>query len=326
MNNFINQSISRDLDPLQVKYAYTYARLMRSAKLSIDTPDELLSERLTKVLPEILDECFKAYVASAVKGRAVGFKISGRGIHWDFMNGVTFLTEQSSDPDRVMIKAFEDLPRWTETAYTPYIEVLRSLPNLITRLELIEIEDREMSKLTTEAELRNRIQSNVDLFNDALRNDGFLVHGSGIKITVHHRNSDQVVAGLEAIKSHLLASSDLTEQQMFNKRSVGGGLAGVDQAEREHIASQTIARLTQCWDPVIRLWIHAAGFSAGYLTLNWRLFEQDSQVLASIEKTIAETAEKNISSGILRPEDYRGRYEGGDIPSVLPVVEEVPIV
>ena len=159
-----------------------------------------------------------------------------------------------------------------------------------------------------------------------MRNDGFLVHGTGLKITVHHRNSDQVVQGVHVLRDHMLASTDLTEQQLFNKRSHSGGLAGVDQADRESIAGQTIARLTQCWEPVIRLWVKAAGYCPQSFQLNWTLFSEDALKSAQVEKIVAETAVANITAGVLPASAYTDRYEGGETPSPLPVYEPIPAV
>ena len=321
----MKQTFSRRLEPLQIKYVYTFARLMLSAKISLDSDDEDLVKLLTDHLDAITSECFKAYVSSAIRGRVVGFFIDeNRSLKWDFLAGVNLLTEDN--PDRIAFKAFEDLPAWNATAYEPYMTATQDLSNLIGRLELIEIEDNSMSKLNEIEEVQERIKSNIALFQASLKNDGFLVHGTGMKITVHHRNSEQVVKGVEALRDHMLASTDLTEQQMFNKRSTSGGLAGVDQADREHVAQQTIARLTTSWEPVIKLWVRAAGYAPTSINVNWTLFSEDSLKTSQVEKVIAETAKLNIESGVLPSKSYTDRYEGGEIPSPLPIYEPGEIV
>lgn len=307
---------------MQIKYIYTYARLMLSAKISLDGDDDRLVSLLTENLDAIVSECFKAYVASAIRGRPVGFAINDYGsLVWDFMVGINILTQQSGQNDRVTFQSFESLPIWNATAYVPYMTAIQDLAKLNGRLELIEIEDNGMSKLSSLEDVQDRITQNIALFQESLRNDGFLVHGTGMKITVHHRNSDQVVNGLHMLRDHLLASTDLTEQQMFNKRSTSGGLAGVDRSEREHVAQQTIARLTTCWEPVIKLWITAAGFNSGDIRINWSLFSEDALKIAQTEFLISETAEKNIASGVLPVSAYTDRYEGGETPSLLPVYD-----
>ena len=317
----MQQSFSRVLEPLQLKFVYTYPRLMLSAKISLDSEDADLVELLTKNLDLITGECFKAYIGSAIRGRPVGFYIdSDRSLKWDFMSGVTIFTQETTG-DRVSFKAFEDLPMWNITAYEPYMTGIQDLSNLTGRLELIEIEDNSMSKLNTIEDVQERIASNIALFQASLRNDGFLVHGSGMKVTVHHRNSEQVVKGVHTLRDHLLSSTDLTEQQMFNKRSTSGGLAGVDSSEREHIAQQTIGRLTLCWEPVIKLWIRAAGYDPTSVKINWTLFSEDALKTSEVEKTIAETAKLNIESGVLPAKSYTDRYEGGETPSPLPMYE-----
>ena len=322
----MKQTFSRRLEPLQIKYVYTFARLMMSAKISVDSEDPDLVELLTKNLDSITGECFKAYVSSAIRGRVVGFFIdSDRSLRWDFLAGINLLTEDKN-PDRIGFKAFEDLPAWNATAYEPYMTGIQDLSNLTGRLELIEIEDNSMSKLNSLEDVQERIASNIALFQASLRNDGFLVHGSGMKVTVHHRNSEQVVKGVDALRDHMLASTDLTEQQMFNKRSTSGGLAGVDQADREHIAQQTIARLTTTWEPVIKLWIRAAGYDPTSVKINWTLFSEDALKTSQVEKVIAETAKLNIESGVLPAKSYTDRYEGGETPSPLPMYEPGEIV
>lgn len=322
----MQQTFTTVLEPLQMKYVYTYARLMSSAKISLDGDDAQLIELLTENLGAIIAECFKAYVASAIRGRPVGFLINEFGaLTWDFMVGVNVLAQQSGNLDRVSFQAFENLLIWNTTAYGPYMTAVQDLARLNGRLELIEIEDNGMSKLNSLEDVQGRITQNIALFQESLRNDGFLVHGSGMKITVHHRNSDQVVNGLIALKDHLLASTDLTEQQMFNKRSTSGGLAGVDQAEREHVAQQTIARLTTCWEPVIKLWVLAAGYDPASVRINWALFSEDALKTAQTELLISQTAEKNIASGVLPASAYTERYEGGETPSLLPVYDSTAI-
>ena len=322
----MKQTFTTVLEPLQIKYVYTYARLMSSAKVSLDGEDAQLIELLTTNLDAIVVECFKAYIASAIRGRPVGFLINEFGaLTWDFMVGVNVLTQQSGMLDRTSFQAFENLPIWNTTAYAPYMIAVQDLARLNGRLELIEIEDNGMSKLNSLEDVQDRITQNIALFQESLRNDGFLVHGTGMKITVHHRNSDQVVNGLHALKDHLLASTDLTEQQLFSKRSSGGGLAGVDQAEREHVAQQTITRLTTCWEPVIKLWILAAGYEPASVRVNWSLFSEDALKIAQTEFLITETAEKNIASGVLPASAYTDRYEGGETPSLLPVYDPTAI-
>ena len=299
---------------------------MLSAKISLDSGDEDLVRLLTEHLDAITSECFKAYVSSAIRGRVVGFFIDeSRSLKWDFLSGVNLLMEDPN-PDRIAFKAFEDLPAWNATAYEPYMTATQDLSNLIGRLELIEIEDNSMSKLNSIEEVQDRIKSNIALFQESLRNDGFLVHGTGLKITVHHRNSEQVVKVLDALRNHMLASTDLTEQQMFNKRSTSGGLAGVDQADREHIAQQTIARLATSWEPVIKLWVRAAGYDPNSVKINWTLFSEDALKTSQVEKTIAETAKLNIESGVLPSKSYTDRYEGGETPSPLPIYAPGEIV
>jgi hypothetical protein len=195
------------------------------------------------------------------------------------------------------------------------------MPSLLTRLELIEIEDSTLRQVTTESEFKEHVDRNVKLFQSALKNDGFLVHGPGMKLIVHHRNSGEVVKGFDVLRDHLLASTDYTEQRMFNKRSSSGGLAGVDQADREFEQSQIMARLNECWTPVINLWIRALGYNPRVIRLNWIVGTADRLQNAQIEKLVAETAEKNITSGILPEIAYTARFIGGETPSEFPVLD-----
>ncbi|MGL6130281.1 MAG: hypothetical protein ACRCZ9_01535, partial [Fusobacteriaceae bacterium] len=166
------------------------------------------------VLSDVLQMLFKAYCTSAIRGRAVVFWVDNGTIRWDSTQSAYYLGSKES-PDRVHWKAFEDLPLWRESAYKPYLELVQSLPGLLTRLELIEIEDSELKKVLSQQEYSDRIQQVSELLNTSLRNDGFLVHGPGVKITVHHRQSNAVVTGLEALKDHVLACTDYTEQRLW---------------------------------------------------------------------------------------------------------------
>jgi hypothetical protein len=314
------QFTQRFLDPLEVRYAFGYARMMNTAKLSMDGP-QLITERLTDDLDQIVHQLFKAYVASAIRGRPVGFFLDkDRQIRWDLMHSQTFFSVEKSF-DRVSFKAFEDLPSWRSAAYYPYKRIIEDLPNLLTRLELIEIEDSSLRLVTSDEDFKLQAEKKVELFQSSLRNDGFLVHGPGMKVTVHHRQAGEIVKGVDVLRDHLLASTDYTEQRLFNKRSVGGGLAGVDQADREFEQSQVMARLNECWTPVIALWIRAMGYDPKSVTMNWIVGTDDRLKNAQIEKLVAETAEKNITSGVLPESAYTARFLGGETPSEFPVVD-----
>ncbi len=316
-NSFLgSRSVQRNLDPLEVRYCYGYARMMAQASLAIagDAETKALIEPL---LDDVLATLYTAYCTSAVRGRPVTFTVVDGVIRWDSTQVHTHLSKKC--PDRLHWKAYEDLPQWRESAYNPYLELVMSLPGLLTRLELIEIEDSELKKVLSPNEFATRIQQVSDMLNQSLRNDGFLVHGPGIKIKVHHRQSNAVVQGLEALKDHVLASTDYTELRLWGKRSVGGGLAGVDEADRAFEVSQVLTRLKTCWEPVLKLWIESCGLEP--VTFGWVVHQDDRVEVAKTELLTAQTAKLNIESGVVLPTAYTNRYTGGESPGLYPEVE-----
>lgn len=310
-------STTANLDPLEIRYCYGYARLMQGASLSLSGSDEDKAI-VEPVLPDVLDMLFKAYCTSAIRGRAVAFWIDNGVIRWDSTQSAYYLGSKA-ESDRVHWKAFEDLPLWRSSAYAPYLELIQSLPGLLTRLELIEIEDSELKKVLSPNEFSDRITQVSELLNTSLRNDGFLVHGPGVKITVHHRQSSAVVTGLDALKDHVLACTDYTEQRLWAKRSVGGGLAGVDEAERAFEQSQVLTRLKTCYEPVIRLWLDSMGID---LKCEWTIGNDDRMTVAETELKTAQAAKLNIESGIATPESYAARYTGGEGVGLYPEISE----
>jgi hypothetical protein len=68
------------------------------------------------------------------------------------------------------------------------------------------------------------------------------------------------------------------------------------------------------------------GYDPKSVTLNWIVGTDDRLQNAQIEKLVAETAEKNITSGILPETAYTARFIGGETPSEFPVVDPDAIV
>jgi hypothetical protein len=309
-------SVMRTLAPLQLKYCLGYANRMMQSRVSIDAECPKVKERLTDGLPAVVKALYRAYCASTIKGVAVSFWIENSTLRWDALNSYG----GQDRPGQVNWKAFEDLPRWNEAAYLPYAQVVAALPELITRLEIIEIEDAGLKQCKTDDETKTRVDNVSRLIRETMRNDGFIIHGGGLRITIHHRNSKEVVNGLAALERHMLASSDYTENALLGRRSKTGGL-GQDNTDENMERTQILSRLALCWEPTIELWAGALGIKPSDYTLTWDTTVKGAAEVAKTELVTAQAASLNIASGVVKAEAYTNRYLGGETPGVFPEID-----
>ncbi len=310
--------ISRSLSPLQRKYTFGYATLMYQSRITIEAEGSVKAQ--LRGVDEVIEACYKAYCASALRGTAVAFWIESQTLRWDSVNA--WQGNMVERPGQIVWQAFEDLPSWMEVAERPYSTVLAEMPSLISRLEVIQVEDAGLKLCTTDDDVVARIESVSKILRDSLRNDGFLIHGGGLKVQVHHRNAREVVNGLAALERNMLAHTDYTEQALLSRRSRSGGLGGVDTADATHERTQVASRLALCWEPVIRLWASGLGIRPDAYKIGWSISQDSLAEQARVELDVAKAAALNVVAGVTKPSAYTDRFTGGDTPGVFPEVDE----
>lgn len=321
-------------DSIVGRYVVGFADLMRGAPFSLEGSSEAL-EILGEIdLGPVLDALHSAYIASAIRSKPVRFTYScpleTLGFSWDFDYTRTFLSSNGKDG----WAALENLSLW-RIHYNRYREVVESLPELLKRLEIIDITDEDLGKATarlSETELRQKIRDDANVLSDTLRNDGFFVHGPNKKIEIKHRSADQIVHGLRALKDDVLAACDYTESHLWNVQAGGGGLAGVDKKDRETMQLGVQIRLARCWKPVIEAFLTSIldwyGADSSGVGITWASpFVEDAESVARTELMSAQAAQIWETIGVFSKEEIRARYKGGTTPSpyATPAPETAPI-
>ena len=324
-SNWFQAQIKNELDGIETRYLTGYADLMLASTWSLQSSSEEALELLEAIdLSQIMLALHGAYVASALRGEAVRIWYTrpedGLGFRWEFDRSASFLTQNGRDG----WIALESLPRFRRH-YERYRKVLDSLPELLVRLELIDIEDKELNRKTatmTEAEIKAKMAADSAMLSQSMRNDGFLLHGPDKSITVHHRQSQNVISGIEELKKDVLASTDYTESHLWREQK-SSGLSGISQQERDTVQAQTAIRIARCWRPIVMTILANIldyyGVDAD-VNITWiPPINTSVREQAEAELMNARAAKIRMAAGIFSAEEERNRYQGSGQPSPYPI-------
>jgi hypothetical protein len=312
------------VDGIERRYLTGYADLMLICPWSVSSSCEEALELMQGIdLDQLMLGLHGAYIASALQGEAISIYYSkpedGLGFSWEFDAAASFLTQNGRDG----WIALESLPIFRKH-YDRYRRVIEGLPDLLLRLEIIDIEDKGLGKRTggmTDAEVQAKAEADAKLMGEVFRNDGFLIHGPEKTITIHHRRTDAIIPGIEELKKNILASTDYTDNHLWgnNRQS---GLAGITQQERDAVLVQCNIRLNRCWRPVVQQVLNNIidyyGLDAE-VKIEWGApYEGDAREMAEAEFYNARASKIRVTSKIMSEVEERGRFLGTGRPSPYP--------
>jgi hypothetical protein len=318
----------QQLDGIERRYLTGFADLMLISPWSVASSDEETLELMSGIdLSQVMIALHAAYIASAIRGQAIKIEYTGGdeglGFTWEFDAVANFMSQNGRDG----WIALESMPMFRRH-YQRYQRVLDSLPDLLLRVELIDITDANLGKRTakmTTEEIEAKMKSDAAMLTDLLRNDGYLLHGPEKTIQVHHRQTEGLIRGIEELKRDVLAATDYTETHLWGATRQAG-LAGIAQQERDSTMTQTRIRINRCWRPVVQQLIDNILCHHGLdteCTIDWQPpYEGDAREMAETELMNTRSAKIRLAENITSEAEERGRYQGLGRPSPYPIPDQ----